>query len=66
MASTISTTHLPPLGAHEGREIGLELQATLVELVDLSLVGKQLHWSFVGPTFLRPRAPQSPERDARL
>ena len=51
MASTMSTTHLPPLGAHERREIGLELQATLVELVDLSLVGKQLHWSVVGPMF---------------
>ena len=48
MASTMSTTHLPPLGAHERREIGRELQATLVELVDLSLVGKQLHWSVVG------------------
>ena len=51
MTSTMSTTHLPPLGAHERREIGLELQATLVELVDLSLVGKQLHWSVVGPMF---------------
>lgn len=51
MASTMSTTHLPPLGAHERREMGLELQATLVELVDLSLVGKQLHWSVVGPRF---------------
>jgi starvation-inducible DNA-binding protein len=51
MASIMSTTHLPPLGAHERREIGLELQATLVELVDVSLVGKQLHWSVVGPMF---------------
>lgn len=51
MDSTMSTTHLPPLGAHERRGIGLELQATLVELVDLSLVGKQLHWSVVGPLF---------------
>lgn len=32
-------------------EIGLELQATLVELVDLALLGKQLHWSVVGPGF---------------
>ena len=51
MSTTVSSTHLPPLGAHERREIGLELQATLVELVDLSLVGKQLHWSVVGPLF---------------
>jgi starvation-inducible DNA-binding protein len=27
------------------------LQATLVELIDLSLLGKQLHWSVVGPGF---------------
>ena len=32
-------------------EVGRELQATLVELVDLSLIGKQLHWSVVGPLF---------------
>jgi starvation-inducible DNA-binding protein len=33
------------------REIGRELQATLVELVDLALLGKQLQWSVVGPGF---------------
>jgi starvation-inducible DNA-binding protein len=51
MSSIASTTHLPPLGGHERHEIGRELQATLVELVDLTLVGKQLHWSVVGPHF---------------
>jgi starvation-inducible DNA-binding protein len=51
MASSASLTHLPPFGAHEREEIGLQLQATLVELVDLSLVGKQLHWTVVGPLF---------------
>jgi len=51
MASTVSTTHLPPLGAHEREEVGRQLQATLVELIDLSLVGKQLHWTLVGPHF---------------
>lgn len=51
MASTASSAHLPPLGAHEREEIGHQLQATLVELLDLSLVGKQLHWSVVGPLF---------------
>ena len=30
---------------------GRELQTVLVELVDLSLVGKQLHWSVSGPLF---------------
>jgi starvation-inducible DNA-binding protein len=51
MASTENLTHLPPLGAHERGEVGRELQATLLELVDLSLLGKQLHWSVVGPHF---------------
>jgi starvation-inducible DNA-binding protein len=51
MSSIASTTHLPPLGGHERHEIGRELQATLVELIDLSLVGKQLHWSIVGSHF---------------
>jgi starvation-inducible DNA-binding protein len=46
-----SQAHLPALGEHQRAEIGNELQATLVELIDLSLVGKQLHWSVVGPLF---------------
>lgn len=48
-----SQAHMPALGTHEREEIGRELQATLVELIDLSLLGKQLHWSVVGP-FFRP------------
>ena len=51
MASIATSTHLPALGAPVREEIGRELQATLVELVDLSLIGKQLHWSVVGPLF---------------
>jgi starvation-inducible DNA-binding protein len=43
--------HLPRLGEHERVEVGNILQAELVELVDLSLLGKQLHWSVVGPQF---------------
>lgn len=43
--------HLPALGHHERDDVGAQLQATLVELVDLSLVGKQLHWSVTGPLF---------------
>jgi starvation-inducible DNA-binding protein len=31
--------------------VGQELQATLHELLDLSLIGKQLHWAVVGPLF---------------
>jgi starvation-inducible DNA-binding protein len=51
MASAPEAPHLPTLGAHERSEIGHELQAMLVELVDLSLLGKQLHWSVTGPLF---------------
>ena len=53
MATAATSTHLPPLGPHVREEVGRELQATLVELVDLSLVGKQLHWCVVGQ-FFRP------------
>jgi starvation-inducible DNA-binding protein len=49
--STASPAHLPPLGAHVRETVAGELQATLVELIDLSLIGKQLHWSVVGPHF---------------
>jgi starvation-inducible DNA-binding protein len=51
MTVTANSTHVPPLGSHEREEIGQQLQATLVELVDLSLLGKQLHWTVVGPLF---------------
>jgi starvation-inducible DNA-binding protein len=50
MAST-AESHLPALGSHVREEVGRELQLTLVSLVDLTLVGKQLHWSIVGPRF---------------
>jgi starvation-inducible DNA-binding protein len=49
--STANAAHLPPLGAHEREEVGHQLQLTLVELIDLSLIGKQLHWNVVGPHF---------------
>jgi len=50
MAST-TQSHLPSLGEHQREEVGNQLQATLVELVDLALVGKQLHWTVTGPLF---------------
>ena len=50
MAST-TQAHLPALGEHQRDEVGNQLQATLVELTDLALVGKQLHWSVTGPLF---------------
>jgi starvation-inducible DNA-binding protein len=51
MASIPQEAHLPALGQHQREEVGHELQATLVELVDLSLLGKQLHWSVIGALF---------------
>ena len=51
MAAIKQEAHLPALDHHRREEVGRELQATLVELVDLSLIGKQLHWNIVGPGF---------------
>ena len=49
MTATSEVPHLLPLGAHTRTEIGRELEATLLELVDLSLLGNQLRWSLSGP-----------------
>jgi len=50
MSST--QAHLPALAEpHQLDEVGNQLQMTLVELIDLSLFGKQLHWSVTGPLF---------------
>jgi starvation-inducible DNA-binding protein len=51
MASIAHEAHLPALGHHQREEVGRELQATLVELIDLSLIGKQLHWNIFGRPF---------------
>lgn len=51
MAAVTHATHVPPLGSHVREDVGNHLQDTLVELIDLSLLGKQLHWSVVGPHF---------------
>src|SRR4051795_5661764 len=52
MASISTSTHLPVLDEpHEHEAVGQVLEATLRELVDLSLIGKQLHWAVVGPLF---------------
>ena len=48
MTATSEVPHLP-LGAHTRTEVGRELEATLLELVDLSLLGKQLQLSLSGP-----------------
>ena len=41
----------PSLGTHERNEIGRLLQGQLVDLIDLSLLGKQAHWNLAGPNF---------------
>jgi starvation-inducible DNA-binding protein len=52
MTSAATSTYLPPLEApHEREGVGRELEATLHGLVDLALIGKQLHWAVVGPLF---------------
>jgi len=52
MTSTAHSAHLPALAEpHTREEVGNQLQALLVELIDLSLLGKQLHWTVVGPLF---------------
>ncbi len=40
-----------PLPADATKVTGEALQATLVDLIDLSLLGKQAHWNVVGPLF---------------
>ena len=39
-----------PLTA-DGPQTAAELQAMLVDLIDLALIGKQAHWNVVGPHF---------------
>ena len=51
MTSPETQSHLPALGAHARQEAGHLLQLTLVELIALSLIGKQLHWNIAGPGF---------------
>src|ERR687888_1773 len=52
MDSVATSSHLPALmEPHEREAIGHELAATLHDLVNLALIGKQLHWSVVGGLF---------------
>jgi starvation-inducible DNA-binding protein len=52
MASLATSTYLPTLQLPHQREgVGQALQATLHELIDLSLLGKHLHWAIEGRLF---------------
>ena len=47
--SVANSVQLPPLdNPNERAAVGAELQVMLQDLIDLSLIGKQLHWSVVG------------------
>jgi starvation-inducible DNA-binding protein len=49
MESVANSVQLPPLdNPNERAAVGAELQVVLQDLIDLSLIGKQLHWSVVG------------------
>lgn len=52
MNSVATSSHMPAImEPHEREALGHELEATLHDLVNLSLIGKQLHWAVVGPLF---------------
>jgi starvation-inducible DNA-binding protein len=40
-----------PLPQQARKAVGEALQGALVDLVDLSLLGKQVHWNIIGPRF---------------
>jgi starvation-inducible DNA-binding protein len=49
MESVANSVQLPPLdNPNERAAVGTDLQVVLQDLIDLSLIGKQLHWSVVG------------------
>ena len=47
----LAKSHLPAVPEHERKEAGHLLQRTLVELIDLALSGKHLHWNITGHGF---------------
>jgi starvation-inducible DNA-binding protein len=52
MSSIAASSYLPALAEpHERDAVAKQLEATLHELIDLALIGKQLHWAVVGPAF---------------
>ena len=66
MASPATSSHLPALAEpHEREAIAPELRSTMQGLVELSLIGKQLHWAVVGHAF-RPVHEQLDELVERI
>lgn len=48
---TVSATQAPINTFQASKELATNLQAVLVDLIALDLVGKQAHWNIVGPNF---------------
>ncbi|MBL1217139.1 MAG: DNA starvation/stationary phase protection protein [Planctomycetes bacterium] len=48
---TTTTQQMPAAPVQGADTVAGRLQAALVELVDLSLIGKQAHWNLTGPNF---------------
>jgi starvation-inducible DNA-binding protein len=46
-----SLDHHPTLRHPDREAIGAELQGVLIDLIDLSLLGKQAHWNLYGAHF---------------
>jgi len=51
MHASDTEAHLPAFAEHERKEAGHLLQLTLVQLIALALIGKQLHWNITGHGF---------------
>ena len=52
MTSNLIVTDGHPTLRHEERAaLGSLLQGELIDLIDLSLLGKHLHWNLIGPNF---------------
>jgi starvation-inducible DNA-binding protein len=52
MDSVATSSHLPALmEPHQREALCRELEATLHDMVSLSLIGKQLHWAVIGQLF---------------
>jgi starvation-inducible DNA-binding protein len=49
--TTTAAVNLPALDEDARQHVGHLLQLTLVELIALALIGKQLHWTITGPGF---------------
>ncbi len=52
MTAELTVQDVHPTLRHEERQaLGTDLQGMLVDLTDLALIGKQLHWNIEGPHF---------------